>query len=1046
MSEAREQGGEQCGTGCHCGGGMPRRTFLTVAGLGFLAVPFAGTRGVMAGPFTAEDLAKGHLIPAAKKLGEAWVKALFERGAKEVYQGEGLMNIGMPCGGIGAGQLYLRGDGVLGSWQIFNNPASNWVEGTSSTYKHRGMARPLEQGFAVHVRAGEKARTLPLSKDGFSKVRFRGEYPIGRVTYEGGGDLPVTVELEAFSPFIPLNARDSGLPATIFNITLAHAKESSLPELRVSVLGWLENYVCGSSGSSLEGARETQFSTEYGWSLMLHGAKPADTPSAPKVFMDFEHGYGAWEVTGTAFGKAPAPGTLPGQQPVSGFEGNALANSFNGNDDSVGRLTSPVFRVEHDFINFLIGGGSRKEQVRMELIVDGKTARSTAGRDTELLAWTSWYVREFRGKEARIIIVDEARDGWGHINVDQIEFDNRPRTDLPPAILLARDWGTLALACNEAGPVDGVVPQGNAGDYLTEGSSGYGLTEKRTGLLRTAEACLKPGEQHTFTFVLAWHFPNGERGQGQYYASRFDDAQTVARYLIGHGASLAEQTRCWRDTFYDSTLPYWLLDRLHSTASYLATGTSQWWKNGRFWAYEGVACCEGTCTHVWNYAHAYARLFPEVARSIRELQDFSSRENGGGFHTDTGLVGFRSNDDYAADGQCGTILKAYREYLMSPDSAFLERLWPRIKKALEYLIAQDNNADGILENAQPNTYDITYFGANTFVGSLYLAALRAGEEMARDMGDIVFARHVRAVFESGERLTLERLWDGEYFTQEVDLKEHPQHQYAQGCLSDQLFGQGWAHQVGLGYIYPREEVQTALRSIWKYNWAPDIGPYNEKYAPFRWFISPGQAGLLTCTWPKTAYLKEGTMYREEVWTGIEYQVAGHMIWEGMVTEGLAICRAIHDRYQPDLFNPYNEIECGDHYARAMASWGVYLALMGFEYHGPKGRLGFAPKISPEKFRAAFTAAEGWGAFSQTRDEHHQTGQITLRWGQLRLWELSFVLPEGRASGRVRVERAGAHVHAEAAQHGRHVRIVFEDELCLREGETLEIHIKLHKPA
>lgn len=155
--------------------------------------------------------------------------------------------------------------------------------------------------------------------------------------------------------------------------------------------------------------------------------------------------------------------------------------------------------------------------------------------------------------------------------------------------------------------------------------------------------------------------------------------------------------------------------------------------------------------------------------------------------------------------------------------------------------------------------------------------------------------------------------------------------------------------------------------------------------------SPGIAGLFTCTWPKSEYLPEGTVYKNEVWTGIEYQVAGHMIAEGMVTEGLAICRAIHDRYQPELINPYNEVECGDHYARAMASWGVYLALAGFEYHGPKGHLGFAPKVTPDNFKTAFTTAEGWGTFEQTRQNAQQTERITVVCGKLRLKSLSFTV-------------------------------------------------------
>jgi uncharacterized protein (DUF608 family) len=545
---------------------------------------------------------------------------------------------------------------------------------------------------------------------------------------------------------------------------------------------------------------------------------------------------------------------------------------------------------------------------------------------------------------------------------------------------------------------------------------------------------LEPGAKKTFTFVLVWFFPNHPHGHE--YANRFNSAAEVAHYILDNHDRLAGDTIKWHKTYYeDSTLPRWLLFRLHSTVCNLATGTCQWWKNGRFWAWEGVGCCEGTCTHVWNYAHAPARLFPQLERSAREMQDF-----GEGFDSQSGVVGFRSNRVYAADGQCGTILKAYREHQMSADDAFLKRNWPRIKKALEFSITQDGNGDGLIENSQHNTYDINFEGANTFVGSLYLAALRAGEEMAKEMGDEDFAGRCRKIFESGRRLTVERLWDGEYFIELVDLQKHPKDQYATGCLSDQLFGQGWAHQLGLGYIYPAENVKKALEYVWKYNWAPDVGPHNDKFKPERWFAHPGEAGLLTCTWPKSAYLADGIRYRDEVWTGIEYQVAGHMVWEGMITEALAICRAVQDRYHPVKHNPFNEIECGDHYARAMASWGVYTALAGYEYHGPKGHLGFTPRLTPENFRAAFTAAEGWGTFVQKRDSRIQSERIEMRWGQLALKSLAFTVPEDFGSVKVSVMVAGQPIETDYSLNGSRLEIILKKKTALSENQALEITI------
>jgi len=181
-----------------------RRQFLRATGLGLVVTTLGGTLlKPMAGPFAAAHVQSGRLIPEEKMLSPEWVKSLFARGEKEVFSGKSLDNIGMPCGGVGAGQLYLCGDGTLGCWQIFNDAASNWVEETFATYKHRGIAKPVDQGFAV---VSERQNTAPivktLSREGFTDVSFQGEYPIGIVRY-ADPNVPVKIEMEAFSPFIP---------------------------------------------------------------------------------------------------------------------------------------------------------------------------------------------------------------------------------------------------------------------------------------------------------------------------------------------------------------------------------------------------------------------------------------------------------------------------------------------------------------------------------------------------------------------------------------------------------------------------------------------------------------------------------------------------------------------------------------------------------------------------------------------------------------------------------------------------------------------------
>jgi uncharacterized protein (DUF608 family) len=1032
-----------------CCGPIDRRTFLKWSGAAAAAASVTRVTPI-AGPFAAEDFGD-HFVPADKKLNPAWLAQLTDRGERTWYGGKDLETIGMPIGGVCAGQLYLAGDGRLVHWDLFNEPnftgygATNYEVGKQPT-------RVLEQGFAIRVESGGKAVVRRLDCDDFPGVRFCGEYPLGFVEY-ADADAPVQVKLEAFSPFIPLDAADSALPATVLQFTL---RNTSAQPATVSLAGWLENGVCLASGREMHGTRVNRIERREGLSMVLGRAQPASSPATsrpPLVLADFEgEDYGDWQVEGEAFGTRPARGTLDGQQAVSGFVGKGLVNTYlGGNDRKQGKLTSPSFTIDRAWICFLIGGGNHAGRTCINLMVDGKVVLAAVGKDNEKLTWHNWDVRPYQGKQATIEIVDAESGPWGHINVDQIELCDAPRSARSGPLENQNDFGTMGLALLAAKSDTAIdraqacvaaegLPDGlfAAADPAASPEASKPFREKLLGSV-SRTVSLAPDQEAVVTFVVAWHFPL-RPDRGQFYATRFPDALTVAQYVAANFDRLAEQTRRWHETWYDSTLPYWLLDRLFSTVSTLATGTCQWWANGRFWAWEGVGCCHGTCTHVWNYEHGMARLFPQLERSVREMQDYHSEA---GFVEETGMVRFRGEgwNAWAADGQAGTVLKAYREHLVSPDDRFLQRLWPRVRKSLEFLINQDGDSDGLIEGSQHNTYDIDFFGPNTMVGSLYLAALRAGEQMARTVGEREFAAACHKIFESGSRLTVEKLFDGEYFVQKVDLAKHPKHQYADGCLADQLFGQGWAHQVALGYVYPEDKVRASLEAIWKYCWAPDVGPQNEVHPPQRWFARPGEAGLFTCTWPKSKHLgPESVLYRDEVWTGIEYQVAGNMIWDGMLTEALAICRAVHERYHPAKHNPWNEIECGDHYARGMASHGVFLALCGFEYDGPQGHLGFTPRMTPENFRAAFTAAEGWGTFSQQLQPEAARFEIAVRWGQLNVKTLALQTAAGAKPRTIRVTLAGKEIPAEMSQPDGRLQIALGNAVVVRAGESIQVEV------
>lgn len=1030
---------------------VDRRRFLkaTAAGASLPLLSLASPRGLgrsCCSPSPGPATRPCHHVPVEKNLPQAWVRALVEGGERKIYRGPELDTIAMPVGAIAAGQLYLTGEGKYAEWNLCQE---HRFSGYGATNYAEGRVPPSEIGHEFDVtaiRLDGRKETRTLDRRGFPDLRFAGEYPLAWLTY-AAGDFPLRVTLEAFSPFIPLNAADSALPATVRRYTVENRGEEPLDfVLRVR----MENPVARRSLADgleprLTVANGVDSATDFMYVRFACEPPHAIEGAPPLVLADFEGGsYGGWTVEGEAFGTAPAAGTLPDQNPVSGFLGRGLVNTYLRGDGPHGRLRSPEFRLDRPYLNFLIGGGAHEGRTCLNLLVDGQVVRTATGRNNELLLWHSFDVQEFHGRNARIEIVDEESGGWGHVNVDQIQLEDRPRRGSGLPLERRLDFGTVVL---------GVLPQGKPGAQRGDETFGVARDEPQDARIPWGEATwrvrgLPAGERRSAAVILAWHFPNKENGVR--YAERFASADGVARHVARSFTELRERTLRWHDTWYDSTLPRWLLDRLHMPVSNLATGLCEWRRDGRFWAWEGVGCCHGTCTHVWNYAQALARLFPELERSVRHFQDF-----GEAFDPETGLVGFRGNRAYAADGQCGTVLKAYREHLCSGDDSFLQEHWPRIRKALEFSISHDAAAptggregagaeDGLIEDSQHNTYDINFEGANTFVGSLYLAALRAGEEMARRVGEPDFARRCRELFERGSRLTMERLFNGEYFVQEVDLRKHPQWQYAQGCLADQLFGQGWAHQLGLGYLYPPEAVRSALRAVWKYNWAPDVGPQNEHHPPERWFARPGEAGLFTCTWPKSDYIPEGVRYREEIWTGIEYQVAGHMIWEGMLEEGLAMVRAVHERYDGRRHNPWNEVECGDHYARALASWGVFTALCGFEYDGPAGRIGFAPRLGPEDFRAAFTAAEAWGTYEQKTGSEGLAAALAVRHGTLALREIALELPRpaARPKATAWLDECEVPVAVAGVRAERRVTVVLGDAagrpLRLREGQRLRV--------
>lgn len=534
---------------------------------------------------------------------------------------------------------------------------------------------------------------------------------------------------------------------------------------------------------------------------------------------------------------------------------------------------------------------------------------------------------------------------------------------------------------------------------------------------------LQPGESKDVRFVLCWHFPNRMRTShygwgpsrfqedhrlGNQYAFRFKDALDVAQYMEAHWERLERETRVFHDTFYDSTLPHWFLDCVSANMSIVRSPIYVWLEDGTVAGFEGSdSCCPMNCTHVYNYAMVMPYLFPALERNVREidlLKQMDPERNFIPHRTVLPLTLPRLGDKiggpehHALDGELGALLKACREWRMCGDRGWLEILWPNIKLVMEHVWREhDVEGDGVIKGEQPNTYDTHLFGSNTFIGALYLASLRALEEMAKAMEDVAFETQCHSRFEAAREGYDRICWNGEYYFNVFDAPKATPETYEQnncfgpGCHSDQLLGQWWAHLLGLGYVLPQGHVRQALQSIYKYNWRTSFVGHAQQ--PRR-FANDDEKGLLCCSWPKGGRPQRPILYCDEIWTGIEYEVAAAMLYEGMIEEAFQIIRGARDRYAGHQRNPWSEIECGGHYARAMSSWSLLHAAAGYTYDAAHGSLCFTPHVTPDDFRCFFTAGAAWGTLSTKKEAGKRSIRVAVNSGKLTLHSIAIPREEG----------------------------------------------------
>lgn len=851
-----------------------------------------------------------------------------------IFTGRQLKEIAFPLGGVTAGSLSLGGRGQLRDWEIFNRPN----KGYSPAYAFPSIRIQTEN--AKPITRVLEARILPpydgqdglgySNVPGLSRIaaaEFRGAYPFAQIRFKDDS-LTVGIELEAFSPFIPHDPDDSGLPVTILRYKVHNPTSSSA---KVSIAFSIDNpvkppqEVGRSLGSDGRVNKHRAFASLEGLEMSNAALKPSD----------------------------PINGTF------------ALA-----------------------------------------------ALRDSGARITYWSGWpkSRWWTAPMRFWDA-----------------------------------LSRDGALL----------DEPAQPGSVGALCLQNS-------------------IPPSGTVSFTFVLAWHFPNrtpdwcgwkapegeGEAIIGNFYCTRFESAWGAAQYAADNLARLESRTRAFAEAFAASTLPGAIKDAASANLSTLATPVCFRTADGEFHGFEGandhLGCCFGNCTHVWNYETATAYLFPSFARSLRKAAFGYSMDDEGGMHFRQMLPdGKERYDVIAADGQMGQIIHAYIDWKLSGDSLWLGQMWPRIKRAIEFAWIQygwDPERAGILTGVQHNTYDVEFFGPNPFCGIYYLGALRACEEMADAVGQSALAQNYHALFEKGSRWIDANLFRSEFYIQQVrgypadqiaphllsgmgtENTQDPQYQVGSGCLADQLIGQYLAFVGGLGYLTAPDHIRRTMESVYQYNYKPTLVNHD---CVQRTYALNDEAAVLICDYGKAERPIVPFPYYAEAWTGQEYLVAALMFYAGMIDQGIEVVSSLRARYDGLKRNPWDEEECGHHYARAMSSWSTLVALSGFHYSGDSAVVTALPLLKVKDFRSFWATGTGWGSFSLERGSGGASFAIKVLAGVLPCGACT--LPGPGIWARARLD--SVDIQPTIRQSDGHITLQFPALFHIREGTQLAIEVK-----
>jgi len=528
------------------------------------------------------------------------------------------------------------------------------------------------------------------------------------------------------------------------------------------------------------------------------------------------------------------------------------------------------------------------------------------------------------------------------------------------------------------------------------------------------QVTLRPRETKKLMFFLTWHFPcflDAERIDiGRMYSNWFDSAEDAAVYLVAELPNLSKRSWEFHDVFYRSSLPRWLMDAIN--AQFTTFFKTSWWtEDGTFAIWEGMSCCGCQTADVAYYgSFPLIMLFPDLAKQAMRLTARFQNPSGRIPHFFPGT--FQYVDAYhMIDLMPKFTLMVWRDYLWTGDRKYLDEMWPHVHAAMEHNRALDRNGDFICDNhGIDQTYDGWEFeGASIYVGLINSAGFKAASEMASLQGEKELAQQYESLAAVSAASLDRLLWNGEYYDLFYDIATDTRDKC---CMADQMNGAWYARVLELGEFLPEGRVESSLSSIYKYNRGADCvhnGHWKEG--------APDHPGQWTA-----------------IWSGTEYMLASHMIYEGMTDQGMEVAKTVYDRFAKQG-RPWDHWECGDHYYRAMIVLTLLFAAQGFHYSAVEGRVVIDPRIKREKHVSPFITPQGWGQLTFVETGSSASIKIELTSGEL---ELSSLEVGSGHRGQVKASLdAKPVVCALNVKDGR-VSLTFEPKLRLNAGSILEV--------